>query len=90
MEKRALFSFDLMKLTLTEKSGSLNLGARQFQRDVDLSVKLWDGKEDFSIVGFQTEISYLLNNDIGCLNLRILNVSMKQWYVYRLWMERIS
>ena len=35
-----------MKLTLTEKSGSLNLGARQFQRDVDLSVKLWEGKEE--------------------------------------------
>ena len=41
-------------------------------------VEFWEGLEIINKAGFRAEILNSSNSDIGCLNLRILNVSIKQ------------
>ena len=57
---------------------SLREGAMLFQRDVDLSIKPLDGNELIRRVGFLSERLYFSKRQMGCLNLRILSVCVKQ------------
>ena len=56
----------------------MNFGARMFHINVDLYMKLFDGRLEISVVGLRLDILYLECSEIGLRSLRILNTSMHE------------